>query len=322
MNRNRLWRLLKILRLASAPEPLNAEDMAGSLGVSRRTFHRDREVLEDAGIPIMYDGEGYRLAGKIFLPAVHLQWDEGLALMITLRAAMDSGGTPFSDSLQDALEKIESGIPPGVKEEIASAGEEINIEQKPMVDMSQHNDTFRALWGACRDHELMQIGYWGRDDEAPSRREVEPLAIFHRWRAWYLVAHCRLRDELRTFRIDRITDLSFPGEYFVPPRDFDLEEYLARAWLVEGGEPVDVEIAFSGVAARLVRELSWHPTQTTRKSPDGRVIAHFRTGGLRELAEWVVGFGGEAEALAPAELREMVLGLGRAIVEVHADTRE
>ncbi len=319
MKEGRLWRLLKILRLVSSGTHLKAGEIAEELGVSRRTFHRDREVLERVGIPIVFDGSGYTLVGPIFLPAVHLRWDEGLALLVTLRAALHSGGTPFSESLRGAMEKIESGIPPSVKGEIQDAVRGINVETRPVVDMSEHGDTFDALWTACRDNEAMDIRYWGRSDSAPETREVEPLAIFHRWRAWYLVAHCRVRDDLRTFRIDRVVDWNRTGERFVPPKNFDLDAFLSEAWLVERGQVHDVEIAFTGLAARLVTELRWHPSQEVRKEGPDRVIASFQTGGLNEVAEWVLSFGGDARVIAPLELSDMVRETASSILSAHQE---
>ncbi|MFP4200426.1 MAG: helix-turn-helix transcriptional regulator [Clostridia bacterium] len=317
MNEGRLWRLLKILRLASSNTKLNAAAMAHELSVSRRTFHRDREVLERAGIPLVFDGTGYALAGRPFLPSVQLRWDEGLALLITLRAAMDSGGNPFSESIQNAIEKIESGIPPSVRQEISDAVGEIDVEQRPMVDMSQHGDTFDMLWRACRDHKVVRIKYWGRGDDTPVERPIEPLAVFQRWRAWYVVAYCRLRDELRTFRVDRVTDSQLTEESFVRPRGFNLEEFLAAAWLVERGEAVEVRIYFRGLAARLVKELEWHPSQRIVREDSEGVVAEFHCGGLGEMAEWVVGFGGEAEVIAPDSMRQMVVDLARRVLDAH-----
>ncbi len=317
MRESRIWRLLKILRLASSGREMNATEIARELGVSRRTFYRDREVLERAGIPLVFDGRSYSLLGPPFLPSVQLRWDEGLALLLTLRAAVDSGGTPFSESIQNALDKIESGIPPSVREEISDAVEEIDVEQRPMVDMSQHSDTFNILWRACRDHRVVRMNYWGRGDETPLERCIEPLAVFQRWRAWYMVAYCRLRDELRTFRVDRVTDLQMTDESFVRPRDFNLEEFLANAWLVERGEAVRVRIAFCGLAARLVRELEWHPSQRIIREDHDRVIAEFHTGGLGEMAEWVVGFGGEAEVISPKSMRQTVADLAGRVLDAH-----
>ena len=317
MNEGRLWRLLKILRIISSGTDRKAGEIAEELGVSRRTFHRDRQVLERVGIPIIFDGSGYTLVGPIFLPAVHLRWDEGLALLVTLRAALHSGGTPFSESLQEAMEKIESGIPPSVKAEIRDAVRDINVETRPVVDMSEHGEAFDALWTACRNREVMGIRYWGRSDSAPEKREIEPLAIFHRWRAWYLVAHCRMRDDLRTFRIDRVVDWKRTGEQFVAPKDFDLGAFLSEAWLVERGQVHEVEISFTGLAARLVTELRWHPSQVVRKGGLDGVIASFRTGGLNEVAEWVLSFGGDARVIAPSELGDMVKEMASAILTAH-----
>ncbi|MFO8059911.1 MAG: WYL domain-containing protein [Bacillota bacterium] len=314
---SKLWRLLKILQIVSGDRRMKASEIARELGVSVRTFHRDRRVLEDAGLALTSDGDGYTLVDRPFLPAVHLTWNEGLALLCTVEGILETGVIPYRDSLEDALRKIRSGIPPMVRQRIAEAAEEISLKQEPMVDMSAHHDTFEVLWRAIQEHRLARISYLGRGHREPVERKIEPLAVIQRWRAWYAVAHCRLRNEMRTFRVDRIADISLSRERFVPSRDFNLNTFLRDAWMVERGQVHLVRIRFSGTAARLVRELTWHPTQQVEEDTEGSLIVSFRTGGLGEIADWVMGYVDEADVLEPEELREEIRGRARAIAAVY-----
>lgn len=314
---DKLWRLLKILQIVSGHRRMKAGEIAQELGVSVRTFHRDRQALEEAGLALTSDGEGYSLVDRPFLPAVHLTWNEGLALMCTVEGILETGVIPYRDSLEDALRKIRSGIPPVVRQRIARAAEEISVRQHPMVDMSAHHDTFAALWRAVQERRVVQIKYLGRRHDEPVQRRIEPLAAIHRWRAWYVVAHCRLRNEMRIFRVDRISEIVLSPERFVPPRSFDLDAFLHDAWMVERGQVHRVRIRFSGTAARLVRELTWHPSQQVEEDTEGRVIVSFETGGLGEVADWVMGYVDEARVLEPRELRELVRERARRILSVY-----
>ena len=314
---SKLWRLLKILQIVSGDRRMKAAEIARELGVSVRTFHRDRQVLEEAGLALTSDGEGYTLMDQPFLPAVHLAWNEGLALLCTVEGILETGVIPYRDSLEDALRKIRSGIPPKVRQRIAEAADEISVRHHPMVDMSSHHDTFQVLWGAIQERRVVQIRYLARGYDEPVCRQVEPLAVIQKWRAWYVVAHCRLRDEMRTFRVDRISEIGLAGGQFVPPRSFDLDAFLSGAWMVERGQVRRVRIRFSGTAGRLVRELTWHPSQQIEEDTEGRVIVSFKTGGLGEVADWVMGYVDEAQVLEPPELREMVRERALGILSVY-----
>jgi proteasome accessory factor B len=71
-----------------------------------------------------------------------------------------------------------------------------------------------------------------------------------------------------------------------------------------------VKIRFKGFAARIVAERRWHPSQEIVEiEPGGSVIEITITlSALEDIARWILGFGAQAEALEPPELRELVAG--------------
>ncbi len=71
-----------------------------------------------------------------------------------------------------------------------------------------------------------------------------------------------------------------------------------------GGEAVDVVIRFAPQSARYVREKHWHDTQKIEEQDDGGLVLTFQTGGLGEVKRWVLQYGGDAEVVAPEQLRE------------------
>ena len=69
--------------------------------------------------------------------------------------------------------------------------------------------------------------YRDRDGQA-SERELHPYGIAYRGGAWYLVAWCRLRQDLRSFRLDRVTAVQALPATFARPADFDVLDYLDK----------------------------------------------------------------------------------------------
>ena len=65
---------------------------------------------------------------------------------------------------------------------------------------------------ATRDRECIEIEYYARWADEVSVRTVEPYETVNVSGDWYLRAHCRLRDDHRTFRVDRIEALELTGE--------------------------------------------------------------------------------------------------------------
>ena len=69
---------------------------------------------------------------------------------------------------------------------------------------------------------------------------------------------------MRTFALDRMTDLQVTGESFKIPADSSVEEYLAGSLAIERGEPRKVVIEFDGIAALV------HATSIPAIRPSGR----------------------------------------------------
>jgi predicted DNA-binding transcriptional regulator YafY len=66
---------------------------------------------------------------------------------------------------------------------------------------------------------------------------------------------------------------------------------------------VDVIIRFAPQAARYIREKRWHDTQEIQEKEDGGLVLKFQTSGLGEVKRWVLQYGGDAEVIAPENLR-------------------
>ncbi len=60
-----------------------------------------------------------------------------------------------------------------------------------------------VITAALDDRRVLWLDYEDRHDEV-SRRAVEPVALVETEGHWYLLAWCRVRDDARCFRLDRI----------------------------------------------------------------------------------------------------------------------
>jgi proteasome accessory factor B len=108
------------------------------------------------------------------------------------------------------------------------------------------------------------------------------------------------------FVLDRIRLLQVQDERFIPPDDFDLDEYMQDAFGVIRTDAEKVVIKFDPSLEQYMRENLWHPSQMIEKHKDGSILMTMEVGGLREVMGWILGFGRQAEALKPPHLRQAV----------------
>lgn len=223
MNRtDRLYALVEELR-AVAPRPRSATWLARRFEVSVRTVERDLDALRQSGVPIWtVPGRtgGYTLDKDHTLPPLALSPAEALAVTLALR---DSAGSPFAEAARSAAQKVLATLPADVRGR-ERALEERMFEVGEQVPQHPHARTVAA---AVEHGRLLNLRYTDRQGTT-TERNVEPLGFLRAGRRWYLVAHCRLRRDIRGFLMEQIEHAEMLLER-IPPRDRTaLQQELAR----------------------------------------------------------------------------------------------
>jgi proteasome accessory factor B len=121
------------------------------------------------------------------------------------------------------------------------------------------------------------------------------------------------RAAIRTFKLQRILELSLTPDTFEPPDPRVVQEGLGRAWgVIADQEEVEVVLRFDAAIAGLVTETTWHPTEQVTRQPDGSVLWQCRVSGTIEIRRWILSWGSQVEILEPKELRDEVAATYRA----------
>ncbi len=139
-----------------------------------------------------------------------------------------------------------------------------------------------------------------------THRKIDPYKIWFFEGTIYIIGFCHLRNEVRTFVIDRIKLLSLLDEKFELPDDFDLDEYTRHSFKVMQDELYTVKVRITPAWARYIGEKIWHESQKSRKLPDGSLELTFQVAGLDEIKQWIMSLGPEAYVKEPERLRDMV----------------
>jgi len=225
-------RLFQIVQYLRNRRLTTAKWLAEKLEVSERTIYRDIQDLMLSGVPI--DGEagvGYVLQRGFDIPPLMFSKDEIEALVIATRMAKAWSGQKLGRSMISALDKIEAVMPEHLKTELS----------KPRLYTPEylHNDSAAKFLDELREaingKSVIQMAY---DDLKNKRttRHLRPLGLFFWGKVWTLAAWCELRQDYRTFRVDRIisitlTDSTFDENTGVSFQDFLNKKYGGSDWL-------------------------------------------------------------------------------------------
>lgn len=290
----------------------NIADISERTEMSKRTIERDIEALRDYFCaPIEYDHfkKGYYYSKEFRLPQVKLSQGEALALIYSQQLFSQFKGTPFADSLKDAIAKLYSMLPETISLDLDAISRQISFDVAPLRgEEEQMAIVYEQVAQAITDRTSLQIEYYAAYTGETSIRTVDPYHLRYHRGAWYLIAYCHLRECIRVFAVDRINACRENSSRFELPEGFSTEKYLEHAFGIEvGEEPTEVAIYFNSYVARFLRETDLHSSQEIEEQNDGGIIIRMRLSGLGEVKRWVMSFGMNAKVLEPAKLKQEVL---------------
>lgn len=304
----RLARLLKIITLVKSNRKLTRSDLARLCEVnSVRTIQRDINSLAIAEVPIFWSGEGYEIMPNFFLPPLALSVEEALSLLLSTSVYSEGEGKFHESSIESAISKIVATLPETTRKLVEANLGKISIESRKATDVG---GLINQLYQTILNTKQLRINYYSYSRDVTSERVVDPYVLTFRRRAWYLIAFCHNRNDIRMFRVNRIKRLNYTGKTFAYPSNFSLEEYMASSWSTmrkgEEAEETEIVVKFDARIAPLIKEVNWHPTQQIEDLPDGSILYTVTVAGTKEISFWILGYGYQAEVISPESLREEI----------------
>lgn len=310
VKRDRLARLLNVVRILEAHggDGVSPNEIARRTGVARRTVYRDLDAIQlELGLPVWSKGGKWGMAKTAFLPPLRLTLGEAMTVFLSARLI-----TRFADShdpqLATAFSKLAETLPSGIGEMVERSVTELSLRP---VDAGG-NQIVADLARAWADRRLVTFtyaaaAYGGAEPQTRTARVrpylLEPSVQTH---ALYLIGWDEDRGAMRTFKVDRISELSVTPVTFVEPEE-DVIRQLGRAWDIITDQPAtDVVLRFAPSVAQRVRETTWHPSQRVTPAADGSLEWRATVSGTVEIRLWILSWGDDVEVLEPVALREDV----------------
>lgn len=218
-------RLFQIVQYLRSRRLTTALQLAQWLEVSERTVYRDIRDLGLSGVPV--DGEagvGYRLRKGFDLPPIMFTFDEVEALVAGARMIEAWGGPALAASGRSAIAKIALALPPERRESVH--GTRLfapGFNADPAVA-----SMLEAVRQAIVQKRKMRMVYERLEGGEVNERLVRPFGLYFWGAKWTLTAWCELRNDYRTFRLDRIRSAQTTEEEFREEPGRSLEEFLVR----------------------------------------------------------------------------------------------
>lgn len=307
-----------------------------------RMFERDKDELRAFGVPIETvttdDGTEtcYRLRSENFylpflavatnprsstrtrvpaegyrgLPQLAFEPDELREVADAAARVRQLGEPLLSADVDQAMRKLAFDLPP---DSLPEPGDERILAE--LVD----EKTFSTVARALLDRKVVAFDCYAMSADETSRREAEPYGLAFLGAHWYLVAHDRGRNALRTFRVSRMENLTpsrarAQSPDYEIPSSFSLADYARSrdSWALGDDRVIEgvVEFTDSSGVARTAAKLG----ESARGVPGCR---RFQVRRPDAFARWLLGFAGEAMPIDPPELVERYKAIARQTLDVY-----
>lgn len=308
---NKGQKLVRMLELMSRQYGVRADELLERFELDARSMRRYLADLRELHIPIVDEGKGstrvlsvdpnWRRSG------VQLTLSEVLSLHFGRRLFNFLEGTQFADHIDTALERLGPAI------------------SRTNADMARQLDTrFLAVAEPCKDYkghasdildDAISALLYNNVVEARYRKAsgVEGTYLLHPYtlvtfrQGLYLFAYDCKAGQVKTFAVDRFTELvRRRQEKFEFPTGWKPEAHVANAFGIISGQAHQIRLAFAERVSTYIKERTWHPSQTYRTLPDGRLELTMNVANTVELRTWILGFGRDVEVMEPTGLRDEI----------------
>ena len=304
---NTATRLITLIFLLQNQPNQKASELAQKLGVSLRTVHRYFGMLDEMGIPVYSERGpygGFSLMRGYKMPPLVFTLEEAVAVILGTGIVQEMWGDLYREAAQGALAKLENSLPEEQVREVAWARGSLVATGMNRADLKALTPALEKLRRAVREYRSVHMKYQSSQIPHPSQRGLDPYALVHRWGWWYVVGFCHVHQEVRTFRVDRISEIALSDRTFSPAPDFNLQIYLKNE--LSAQPQVIARLRFEPAFANILagNHSYWETVET---KTDGSVEVTFPSPTLEWAASTVLSYGPAVEVLEPPALRLMVV---------------
>lgn len=252
---------------------LQMQDDTLNIGFSKRTLQRDiREIRNVFGIDIEYSKslKGYYITQSDTENMNFQRMIEAFDMFNSLNLAQDL--TPF-----------------------------IHLEKRK----PQGTENLYGLLHAIKNKLQIKFLYQKFWEEKATARKVEPYALKEFKNRWYVMAKDSQDKNVKSFALDRLSNLEITNLTFMYPNTFSIEQTYRHCFGIISpidDEPQEIILSFDPFQGKYIKTLPLHETQEILEDTEDELLVKLKLYVTHDLIMELLSFGDNMKVIKPKSL--------------------
>ncbi|MFB1049437.1 helix-turn-helix transcriptional regulator [Paraliobacillus sp. JSM ZJ581] len=220
--------VLAILWMLRSGQKITAKQISEKLEINIRTVYRYVDTLSTSGVPIISEpghNGGYTLLNNFIEAPLFFDFEEQTSLFHAAVFA-EEAGYYGGEALNRAISKLSKY---SNQEQETKVNQQLTslevISRLRSLSMEPFLKEFKQ---AIADGYSVKMRYHRSDEKQLNYRLVNPYRIIYWNNKWYVIGFCHLRNDIRSFRVDRMESLVPTENKFNRPENFSARDFFMK----------------------------------------------------------------------------------------------
>lgn len=312
--------MLTILWMLNSGEKVTAKQISEKLEIHIRTVYRYIDALCASGVPIISDAGhngGYSLLHNFIKSPLLFSMEEKKTLLHAAQFAKEAG-YPLSEALEHATSKLQmysNQEQERVLSHHAAGFGVINRRGFPAIQ-----PVLQELEHAAANEGSVEISYRNRHEEQSSNRVIDPYGVVNWNNKWYTIAFCHRRKEIRSFRVERILNITRTPFSFKRPEDFSARAFFMNKLLPDTAGKTGLVSFIIGGKAEALDDLCihWYLQHHLQERTTTHAIFLLEEEALyTHVPNILLPYGKSIQVIEPQNLKDKLVALAAELMEYY-----
>ncbi|MGE7875495.1 helix-turn-helix transcriptional regulator [Bacillus paramycoides] len=223
--------MLAILWMLRSGEKITAKQISEKLEMNIRTVYRYIDTISTSGVPIISEpghNGGYTLLNNFIEAPLFFDFEEQTSLFHAAVFA-EEAGYYGGEALNRAISKLSKYS--NQEQETKINQHLTSLEVISRLSSLSMEPFLKKLEQAVADGYSVKILYHKSGEKQLNYRLVDPYRIIYWNNKWYVIGFCHLKNDIRSFRVDRIESLMLTENKFNRPENFSARDFFIKSLL-------------------------------------------------------------------------------------------